>query len=330
MNEPLNLQAGELVEIKSESEILRTLDSRGALESLPFMPEMLEFCGRRFKVYKRADKVCDTIEWQRLRRMDGTVHLEGLRCSGAAHGGCQAGCLMHWKEAWLTRVSDAEQPAAAVSSASTETTGVTRDLLTEATRLGEDDGEAVYSCQATELLRASVGPLPWWDAGQYVRDIRSGNAGIVRVVRGLLIGFFNIFQKANGRLAPRFPLIHGSRTYPFLQGRAVGPAPVEPLDLQVGELVQVRSKREIEETLNPRDRTRGLRFDREMLAYCGRRGRVRNRVEMLIDEGTGKMIHIHTDCIVIEGFVCTGNLHRFCPRSIFPYWREAWLERVDS
>src|SRR6478672_1368191 len=106
MNHSLNLQAGELVRVKSESEILRTLDEHSSLDSLPFMPEMLEFCGKEFRVYKRADKVCDTIEWQKLRRMKNTVHLQGLRCSGATHGGCQAGCLMHWKEAWLARVND--------------------------------------------------------------------------------------------------------------------------------------------------------------------------------------------------------------------------------
>ncbi len=97
VNEVLGLRVGELVEVKSEEEILRTLDSRGTLESMPFMPEMVRFCGKRFRVYKRAHKACDTIGWKQLRRMENAVHLENLRCDGGAHGGCQAGCLIYWE-----------------------------------------------------------------------------------------------------------------------------------------------------------------------------------------------------------------------------------------
>src|SRR5262245_31670104 len=102
----LNLRVGDLVEIRSESEILATLDEAGTLDALPFMPEMLKYCGQRVRVYKRADKTCDTIEYSGSRRMLNTVHLEGLRCNGSAHGGCQAGCLLFWKEAWLLRVDE--------------------------------------------------------------------------------------------------------------------------------------------------------------------------------------------------------------------------------
>jgi len=66
-----------------------------------------------------------------------------------------------------------------------------------------------------------------------------------------------------------------------------------------------------------------------MLRYCGRRGRVLRRVTRIIDEKSGKMLRIRSDCIVIDGFICTGDLHRLCPRSIYPYWREDWLRRVD-
>ncbi|HYZ02872.1 MAG TPA: hypothetical protein VFA92_15365, partial [Candidatus Binatia bacterium] len=100
----LNLRVGEIVEVRSEAEILATLDERAELESLPFMPEMLQFCGRRFRVDKLAVKLCDTIGSTGMYRMRNAVHLEGLRCDGQAHGGCQAGCLIYWKEAWLKRV----------------------------------------------------------------------------------------------------------------------------------------------------------------------------------------------------------------------------------
>jgi hypothetical protein len=324
---------GELVEVRSEEEILATLDEHGAYESLPFMPEMLRFCGKQFRVYRRANKACDTIDWGVLRRMENAVHLTGLRCDGSAHGGCQAGCLIYWKEAWLKRVTPIEAEAAAPEASAAPPAagnGATRATLSRATQKGDQNGKTLYSCQATELVNATASELPWWLPGQYVQDVRSGNATPRRVLRGLVIGFFNKFQKANRRLLPRFTLIHGGNEYPFLRGRADGGPPVERLNLHPGELVEVKSKEEILDTLDEADRTRGLRFDREMLQYCGKRGRVLRRVEHIIDEKTGRMLTIKADCIIIDGFICTGDYHRMCPRAIYPYWRESWLRRVEQ
>ncbi len=108
----LDLRPGDWVLVRSEAEILATLDDRGTLDDLPFMPEMLAHCGQRYRVFKRADKTCDTVKWSGLRRMERTVHLDMLRCDGSAHQGCQAGCLMFWKEAWLHRADQNAAPPA--------------------------------------------------------------------------------------------------------------------------------------------------------------------------------------------------------------------------
>src|SRR5215470_8466189 len=92
---PLN--AGDWVEVCSKEEILRTLDEKGEIDGMPFMPEMFAFCGKRFPVYKRAHKTCDTVFPVRGRRVDESVHLE-TRCDGSAHGGCQASCILFWKD----------------------------------------------------------------------------------------------------------------------------------------------------------------------------------------------------------------------------------------
>src|SRR5215475_12280509 len=95
------LKAGEWVEVRSKEEILATLDAKGALGGLPFMPEMLDYCGQRFQVVRTAHKSCDTVSGRYigLSLKDG-VHLS-MRCSGRLYGGCQAECLLFWKEAWL-------------------------------------------------------------------------------------------------------------------------------------------------------------------------------------------------------------------------------------
>jgi len=109
----------------------------------------------------------------------------------------------------------------------------------------------------------------------------------------------------------------------------MGEAPHSVLNLQPREIVEVKSREEIFETLDARDRNHRLRFDSEMLKYCGRQGQVLRRVQQIIDERTGKMLHIKRDCIILEGVICTGDYHRSCPRSMYPYWREIWLKRVE-
>ena len=96
------LRPGDTVRIRGLDEVLATLDDAGQLRHLPFMPEMLPYCGTSQRVFRRAHKTCDSVLSPAMRRMDGTVFLAGLRCDGSAHGGCQARCLFFWREEWLT------------------------------------------------------------------------------------------------------------------------------------------------------------------------------------------------------------------------------------
>ena len=83
------LRPGDLVEVRPPAEILATLDDQGALDGVPFMPEMLQYIGGRFTVSRRVEKICDTIADTGSLRMRDAVYLEDLRCTGSGHGGCQ-------------------------------------------------------------------------------------------------------------------------------------------------------------------------------------------------------------------------------------------------
>ena len=101
----------------------------------------------------------------------------------------------------------------------------------------------------------------------------------------------------------------------------------EPLDLQPGDLVEVRSLAEIEATLDAKGAVRGLRFSAEMMPYCGKRARVLAVLDHIIDEETGRMIPLR-DCIVLEDVWCEGKYRLLCQRKIYLYWRETWLRKV--
>jgi hypothetical protein len=101
----LRLRPGDLIEVRAPEEILQTLDAEGTLDQLPFMPEMLGFCGRRFHVSKRVVVTCASgMSSPRGFKIDDVVTLDDVRCSGDAHDGCQKACMVFWREVWLRKV----------------------------------------------------------------------------------------------------------------------------------------------------------------------------------------------------------------------------------
>jgi hypothetical protein len=311
------LRHGDVVEVKSAAEILATLDGEGALDGLPFMPEMVQFCGRRFTVDKRADKICDTVHYTGSRRLPGAVLLGDLRCDGSGHDGCQAECRLFWKEAWLRRANgEAAAPRDGQAAAT-----LTQLTVRSSRRASPADGEEGprYRCQNTELTQATQ-HLKLWDPRPYLREYQNGNVPLGR------------FLRVMGRAAVEEPLRKlGLMPEVHLPGTGTGKEPETALGLQPGEWVRVKSKDEIAATLSAQGRNRGMWFDREMLPYCGMTFQVRRRIRRFIDERVGKMIEFKTEAITLEHAVCSGDRSQrrwFCPRAIYPFWRESWLERV--
>lgn len=341
------MRAGDLVEVRSKDEILRTLDKQGRLDGMPFMPQMFQYCGKRFKVYKRAHKTCDTTSIYTGRRLSDGIHLN-LRCDGQAYNGCQAACLIFWKERWLKLVNETAKPAksspanAARNVGMTENRGCAEEDVRKATRAPDSklSDETLYVCQATQLLDFTE-PLPWWDARQYLEDYTSGNASLWQIVRGFIYicYYYGTLAKSDRFGGParwlydRIQALWGGPPFPRRRGELpVGrPGPVAVLNLQPGELVRIKSYEEIRATIHNDNKNCGMMFDAELVPYCRRTFRVRGRVEKFIDEKTGMMKTLKTPAVILDDVFCRAqysNHRMFCPRSIYSWWREVWLERV--
>ncbi|MGH8013920.1 MAG: hypothetical protein ACREQ4_15640 [Candidatus Binataceae bacterium] len=302
----LDLRPGEWVEVRSPMEIKAGLDAEGKLDGLPFMLEMLAFCGRRFQVSRRADSTCFR---GMPRRMDATVHLDQLRCDGSAHQNCRALCLLLWKEAWLRRVPE-NQPA----SASESTNGALQ--LPSRTPVERPDGTMM--CQATEIGHASCPMLLPSPARHlvtlpvtYLRgELKNHDR---RQLRTFLRGKMILWLFTRWARAP-----WNSNRY--------RKTPSERLDLQPGELVRVRGAREILRTLDRNGCNRGMEFKPEMFLFCGRTFRVLTRMSRRIDEHSGQMREFRNECIILDSVYCHGQ-RSFCARGNYHYWREIWLRR---
>jgi hypothetical protein len=338
------LSTGDWVEVLSRDEILQTLDTNGCIDGMPFMPEMLAFAGQRFRVFRRAHKTCDTVNLTGGRQVKDAVHLEGLRCSGASHGGCEAACLIFWKTQWLRQVDGPGRGNSHQVGPPDAAGGVSEAGLMAATRSGGSDQEPVFRCQATQLPVATS-PLKWWDLRQYAEDVTSGNESFVELLRGAVyVPVARMIQAVSRwwrvrrlaiRLYDRIQHLRGGVPYPRKWGRvpAGEKTPVRDLGLSPGDLVRVRPYEEILDTLDANNKNRGLYFDAEEVPYCGKSFRVRNRVSRIIDERTGMMIPIKGNSVILEGAWCRGHYsdrRMYCPRAIYAIWRETWLERAEQ
>jgi hypothetical protein len=297
------LSPGEWVEVRSLPEILATLDAQGRLEGLPFMPEMTAYCGQRYPVHRRVDKIWEYVHRTGMRRVRRAVLLKTLRCNGQSHGGCQAACQLIWKEAWL-------KPAGA------------RDVHAPGTSPAHDPGARTpaaaqdaqrYFCQMTEIRAAStqLGPR---NVAHYWRDLSGGNFRLVPLLVELSIRLFNSTQWRMGR--PRWPVF---------QPAGVDTTPHQDLGLQPGQIVRVKSKHAIEQTLNRNFSNRGLGIGPDQLYYCGGSYRVVARINRIVHEGTGEMLLLKTPSILLEEVTEIGGAV-LNPQNQYYFWREIWLE----
>jgi hypothetical protein len=308
---------GNWVAVRSAGEILSTLDSNGTLDGLPFMPEMLSWCGKSFRVQRRVDKTCvaDAGSLRHFPKGD-VVILDGPRCDGNAHDGCKHGCRIFWKEAWL-RPLDADDAGIERSDG---------DLNKLSGRLKVKSDEHHYFCQSTELLRSTevLPPKRHRSARIALTEIRNGD---IRIWRALQLLALYLRQKILRKLG----------CDDWLRGPHKS-TPTQSLKLRPGELVRVKSRAQIVQTLDHRMFNRGMVICYEMVRCCGRQAEVRYRVDRLIDEKTGLMREI-ADTVVLGSMRGCGSLGEEClcygepgdcPRGELMYWREIWLERVHS
>lgn len=302
---------GDLVEVRSASEIAKTLDRTGAIESLPFMAEMLEFCGKQFRVSRRALTACfsDPPGTYRGFNSDKVVTLDGLRCSGAAHDGCQKACIIFWREEWLQKVED-EPTAQADQADSTEIDRFRKQISI-------NPSSETYRCQATDLMRATHALSRSDRVARYLSGLRHGNFNVFRMIRDITI--FMVWW------------IRGKLFGIYARGYTKS-TPTESLNLQPGEWVEVKAMRSIIETLDQHGQNRHLYFSPDMRLWCGRRLRVKARLDKMIIDGTGQMRQLR-NTVCLEGSTCgcayMGVGMADCSRCEFTLWREIWLQRCE-
>jgi hypothetical protein len=295
-----NLRAGSTVQVRTLAEIEATLDSRGLLEGLPFMPEMSVFCGQSIRIHKIASRVC--VEGDRTRGVRNFILLENVRCDGRFHDNCDKGCFIFWHAAWLRGSgTEAERPVP-----------VNPGRVALPVR---EPGTDRYICQSTQLLTASYQLGIPGNLHSHLLDLKYGNMGLYQLAK-----FLNLFVY--------YKFIRPSMEQVYHQAdNSVTSTPSLSLNLQPGEQVKVKSAGGIKKTLDSGGKNQGLLFSTEMYDFCGKIFRVAGRVEKIILEDSARMVPL-SNTVILENVYCRGKCKRGCPRGLYHFWREIWLEKI--
>jgi len=101
--------------------------------------------------------------------------------------------------------------------------------------------------------------------------------------------------------------------------------------IKVGDIVKIRSKEQILQTLDEGNKLDGCYFMDEMRQYCGGKYKVIKRVKFFFDEAKSRMRKTR-NTVLLEGLYCSGKMPFFkqrCDRSCLIFWKEGWLEKVE-
>jgi hypothetical protein len=133
------------------------------------------------------------------------------------------------------------------------------------------------------------------------------------------------FKTYTNDLMNRFSKIRGKGGKP-----SSPPAKSPAVRLQAGHWVRVRSRGEIEATLNHWRQLKGCTFMPEMARYCGTTQRVLKPMKRFVDERDLR-VKKSSGIILLEGVMCEGTSDfGGCDRSCLYFWREEWLENIAA
>ena len=102
--------------------------------------------------------------------------------------------------------------------------------------------------------------------------------------------------------------------------------------IKAGDMVKVKTKKEIQGMLDERGKYKGCSFIGRMYEYCGNTYKVLKDVNYFYDEAKQKMCKCR-NIILLEEVTCTGKQKLFfesCDRSCFYFWHVDWLEKLEQ
>ncbi|MDB2686039.1 hypothetical protein N9Y42_02405 [Mariniblastus sp.] len=303
-NQVTRFRVGDRVQVAHAEHILSTLDSNCRFEGLPFMPQMVSFCGQELTVTRWVNNVCYPVQGGAdFGNLTNSVLLNVDRCDGSSFGGCQMACPLIWKTEWLTSNTSQNETTDGLNAPE-----AVKQLNDFAAANAMNSG--LVTCQATQLHQITH-RRNRLNVEQYVDEVNLNRVSATALATSFCGGMLG---RVTGSKRPIVGTL--KRT------------PISDLQLVPGDAVTVKSQSDIIKTLDTNGKNRGLWFDPVMLRYCRQKLKVTERITTLVDETSGQIRQLKVPSVVLEDLQCDPTARRFCSRLLHLFWREAWLERA--
>jgi hypothetical protein len=101
------LQPGAQVQVESITAIARTLNSRNRNRGLWFDHDMVKFCGQRYRVLRRVERIIDDATGALVPMKTPCIALEGVVATGEYHHFVPQEDPLFWREIWLRPLAPA-------------------------------------------------------------------------------------------------------------------------------------------------------------------------------------------------------------------------------
>jgi hypothetical protein len=152
---------------------------------------------------------------------------------------------------------------------------------------------------------------------------------LIRVKR-TLASPWNYYVKKYLKRIQRFFMKFINRSKPANPAQTKPETGIESPGLKTGDWVRVRSREEIQATLNSWKEMKGCAFLDEMWQYCGTNQRVLQSMQRFLDE-RDYQVKKCKGIILLDGILCRGTpVFGRCDRCCHLFWREEWLEIIPG
>ena len=101
-SESLGLRAGDWVQVRKVSEMLRTLDRNACNRGMQFKPEMFRYCKKTFQVQSLLRKIVNDETRQLQEFRTDSIILDSVYCHGQ-RSLCTRSNYYYWRAIWLRR-----------------------------------------------------------------------------------------------------------------------------------------------------------------------------------------------------------------------------------
>lgn len=161
-------------------------------------------------------------------------------------------------------------------------------------------------------------------------EVEEGSLSPVRLLKRTFARPWNYMMKPQLKRFVRQLYAWNNNRQPRSTPVTVTPSAIQPAHLQTSDRVRVRSREEIESTLDPFKELKGCAFLEYMWQYCGTIQRVLQPVERFLDERDYRVKKAR-GVVLLEGVLCHGTpVFGRCDRCCHLFWREEWLEKIDG